>query len=69
MRIYTKTGDAGETGLIGGDRVPKQSARIEALGDVDELNATIGVGRLYASDSTLAEPLAKIQNWLFELGA
>lgn len=69
MRIYTRTGDAGETGLIGGDRVPKQSARIEALGDVDELNACIGVSRLHALDSKLAEPLAKIQNWLFELGA
>ncbi len=69
MRIYTKTGDAGETGLIGGERVPKQSARIDAIGDVDELNATIGLARVHSGGKGLDKPLSKIQNWLFELGA
>jgi cob(I)alamin adenosyltransferase len=45
MKIYTKTGDEGLTGLFGGGRVPKDHARVEAYGDVDELNAFIGVAR------------------------
>lgn len=62
MRIYTKTGDAGETGLLGGGRVPKTCLRINALGDVDELNAVLGqVG----SD----EETVRLQRWLFDLGA
>ncbi len=64
-RIYTKTGDRGETGLIGGGRVSKSSARIAAIGDVDELNAAIGVVRA-AEDAAI---LRQIQEHLFELGA
>src|SRR6266566_9677212 len=45
VKIYTKTGDAGETGLLGGGRVPKDHARVAAYGDVDETNAAIGVAR------------------------
>ena len=45
MKIYTKTGDAGDTGLFGGGRVPKDDPRVEAYGDVDELNAVIGLAR------------------------
>lgn len=69
MRIYTRTGDEGTTGLLGGDRVSKHSARIQAIGDVDELNAAIGLCRLHAEGSTLAPTLTVIQNWLFDLGA
>lgn len=68
MKIYTKTGDAGLTGLIGGRRVPKNSARIAAIGDIDELNASIGFARA-SGDSALDNTLSKIQNWLFEAGA
>ena len=50
MRIYTRTGDTGETGLIGGQRVPKDDPRVEAYGTVDELNAAIGVARGYLRD-------------------
>lgn len=69
MKIYTKTGDAGDTGLLGGDRVAKTSLRIETIGDIDELNAAIGVARAARPDSILDEDLAKIQSWLFDLGA
>ena len=65
-RIYTRGGDAGETSLGGGSRVPKTDARIEAVGEVDELNSLIGWSR--AIDG--APPvLARIQNELFDLGA
>jgi cob(I)alamin adenosyltransferase len=50
MRIYTRTGDTGETGLIGGQRVPKDDPRVEAYGTVDELNAALGVARGYLHD-------------------
>lgn len=69
MKIYTKTGDAGETGLVGGQRVPKDSLRIEAIGDVDELNAVIGLCRLHACGSSLDTLLEQVQNRLFDLGA
>ncbi|MFQ3586751.1 MAG: cob(I)yrinic acid a,c-diamide adenosyltransferase [Fimbriimonadaceae bacterium] len=69
MRIYTKTGDAGETGLIGGGRVAKHSLRITAIGEVDELNAAVGVARVHARESVLDETLGTIQNKLFDLGA
>lgn len=68
MKIYTKTGDDGTTGLIGGDRVRKCDARIECYGTVDELNATIGVAAVTAS-SPMREVLAAIQNDLFVIGA
>lgn len=66
MKIYTKTGDAGMTGLIGGSKVSKTSARIAAIGEVDELNAAIGLCRVVGEVDGL---LGKIQNWLFDLGA
>jgi cob(I)alamin adenosyltransferase len=68
MKIYTKTGDDGTTGLYGGDRISKTSARIQALGDVDELNAALGIARVSAS-LDLDDELARIQCWLFDLGA
>jgi cob(I)alamin adenosyltransferase len=67
-RIYTKTGDAGETGLGDGTRVPKTSLRIAAIGSVDEANAAIGVARLGSTGEPDAM-LARIQNELFDLGA
>lgn len=67
-KIYTKTGDAGETALGNGARVAKHSMRVAAYGTVDELNATVGVARLHASgDEDVA--LSRIQNDLFDLGA
>ena len=69
MKIYTKTGDDGTTGLYGGTRVPKYNLRIEAYGTVDELNSNIGLVRDQNIDITLKEQLLKIQNDLFTLGA
>ena len=69
-KIYTKTGDAGETGLGDGSRVAKHSARVEAYGTVDELNAVLGLARLHAQQhAELDAQLARIQNDLFDLGA
>jgi cob(I)alamin adenosyltransferase len=69
-RIYTRTGDAGDTGLVGGDRVSKADPRVEAYGAVDELNATLGLARLHAAaDPELHAMLGRIQNELFDLGA
>ena len=66
MKIYTKTGDEGETSLFGGMRVPKDDARVRAYGDVDELNAALGLAMaLEPSDSALAT----IQRDLFTIGA
>ena len=67
-RIYTKTGDSGETGLGDGSRVSKASARITAIGAVDEANSAIGVARVVA-DGEMDAMLARIQNDLFDLGA
>ncbi|WP_114966182.1 cob(I)yrinic acid a,c-diamide adenosyltransferase [Alkalilacustris brevis] len=67
-RIYTRTGDAGETALGDGTRVGKASARVESYGTVDELNSTLGLARLHAEGETDAQ-LARIQNDLFDLGA
>lgn len=67
-KIYTKTGDKGETALGNGDRVAKHSARVSAYGTVDEVNATVGLARLHATGD-VAEALARIQNDLFDLGA
>jgi cob(I)alamin adenosyltransferase len=69
LKIYTKTGDDGTTGLLGGGRVSKASARIEAIGETDELNAAIGVCRLYSAGSSLDPTLERTQNWLFDVGA
>ncbi len=68
LRIYTKTGDDGETHLFGGDRVSKDHRRVEAYGTVDELNAAIGVARAAATLS-VDDALAEIQSTLFEVGA
>ena len=68
MKIYTKTGDTGTTGLVGGSRVSKSDARIQAIGDVDELNALLGIARTLQADD-LDDLLGRIQNWLFDLGA
>ena len=69
MKIYTKTGDAGETGLFGGRRVSKADARVAAYGDVDELNAWLGFVRSNLSDGQLGEMLEHLQRDLFALGA
>jgi cob(I)alamin adenosyltransferase len=85
MKIYTKTGDDGETGLFGGPRVPKDNLRIEAYGTVDELNSVVGLVRLHTSSTSgdaalreqaardalksLDEQLERVQNQLFDLGA
>ena len=69
-RIYTRTGDKGDTALSNGERVRKDSLRVEAYGTVDEANATIGVARLSTGDDpALDAMLARIQNDLFDLGA
>jgi cob(I)alamin adenosyltransferase len=67
-RIYTKTGDKGETALGDGTRLPKHNLRIEAYGTVDETNATIGLVRLH-THGEMDRMLARIQNDLFDLGA
>lgn len=69
MKIYTKTGDAGTTGLFGGPRVSKDDARICAYGSVDELNAVIGTARSTGLSSRLDGMLATIQHQLFSIGA
>lgn len=68
MRIYTKTGDRGETSLLGGTRVPKDHVRVAAYGDVDETNAALGVARVQAA-AELAALLVSIQQRLFAIGA
>ncbi len=67
-KIYTRTGDKGDTALGNGDRVAKHSARVNAYGTSDELNSFVGVARLVA-DSDMDAALARIQNDLFDLGA
>lgn len=67
-KIYTRTGDKGETALVDGTRVPKTSARVAAYGTVDETNATVGLARLHATGE-LDAGLARISNDLFDLGA
>ena len=68
MRIYTKTGDRGETGLFGGGRVPKDHPRVAAYGDVDELNSTLGVVRATAPTDFFDELFQSIQRDLFSIG-
>jgi cob(I)alamin adenosyltransferase len=72
-RIYTKRGDAGETGLVGGQRVPKDTPRIEAYGTVDELNAFVGLAAVSCSEDSRLAPLAailrRVQHELFNLGS
>ena len=69
MKIYTKTGDKGETSLFGGKRVPKDALRIEAYGTVDELNSIIGVCRSMNTAKEVDAVFEEIQNDLFVLGA
>lgn len=68
-KIYTKTGDKGETGLSGGKRVRKDCPEIQAIGDVDELNSVIGMVLAYDLPKDLNDTLTKIQHQLFNLGA
>jgi len=69
MKIYTKTGDEGDTGLFGGGRVPKDHPRVSAYGDIDELNAVIGMARSVEMMPRIDEVLAPMQRDLFALGA
>ena len=68
MKIYTKTGDKGDTGLFGGGRVPKDDPRVAAYGDVDELNSTIGVARAALPGADFDSLLEQIQRDLFAIG-
>jgi cob(I)alamin adenosyltransferase len=69
MKIYTKKGDSGKTGLIGGTRVPKNAIRIDAYGTVDELNSFLGLVRDQAIDSNYKIQLIEIQDRLFTIGS
>ncbi len=69
MKVYTKTGDDGTTGLIGGTRVKKWDLRLESYGTIDELNSYIGLLRCQALNQKQTETLVAIQNHLFVLGA
>src|SRR4051812_22147761 len=67
--IYTKTGDEGQTGLFGGGRVGKDDPRVDAYGEVDELNATLGLARSYALPGELDALVKGLQDELFTVGA
>ena len=69
MRIYTRTGDSGDIGLFGGGRVSKNHPRVEAYGDVDELNAAIGFARSIEQMPRIDEVLVAVQRDLFAIGA
>ena len=69
MKIYTKTGDGGETSLFGGTRVRKSDPRVAAYGDVDELNAQLGLARTTSTDAEIVAELLQLQRDLFALGA
>jgi cob(I)alamin adenosyltransferase len=69
VKIYTKTGDSGETALLGGHRVSKAEPRVAAYGDVDELNAFLGLARSFGVDDRMASMLDRIQRDLFAIGA
>ena len=69
LKIYTRTGDAGETGLFGGGRVPKDHARVDTYGDVDELNAFLGLARSVEAMPRVDDILLPIQHDLFAIGA
>jgi cob(I)alamin adenosyltransferase len=76
-RVYTRTGDRGETALVGGKRVPKDTPRIEAYGALDELNAVVGLARVFNEERLrdgeahrwLDDVLKRLQNQLFDLGS
>jgi cob(I)alamin adenosyltransferase len=69
VKIYTRTGDAGDTSHVGGTRVRKDDPRVDAYGEIDELNAWLGVVRAAHCDATLDDPLVQLQRDLFALGA
>ena len=69
MKIYTKTGDQGETGLFAGPRVPKDDPRVGAYGTVDELSSAVGIAAAYAADEWTRVLLQKVQSDLFTIGA
>jgi len=69
MKIYTKTGDKGETSLFGGERVQKSEQRLRAYGTIDELNSFTGIAVFETADDGVKKILLKIQNQLFSLGA
>ncbi len=69
MRVYTGTGDTGMTGLVGNERVHKTDLRIESVGAIDEVNASIGLARVAAAGSDLATTLEWLQSVLFDAGA
>ena len=69
LKIYTRTGDRGDTGLFGGGRVGKDDVRVDAYGEVDELNAVVGVVRATAPASPIATLLEQVQRDLFSIGA
>ena len=69
MKIYTRTGDTGETSLFSGDRARKNDPRVDAYGEVDELNAWLGLARASSLDATLSVEIVSIQRDLFALGA
>ena len=75
-RVYTRSGDSGDTGLVGGTRVPKDASRIEAYGTVDELNSIVGLARVFNAETAagmardrLEGILKRVQNELFDLGS
>ena len=69
MKIYTKTGDSGETGLFKGPRVQKHDLRVEAYGNVDECNALIGLALIQVEHPEIKKLLSSIQHEMFEVGA
>ena len=69
MKIYTRTGDTGETSLFSGDRARKNDPRVDAYGEVDELNAWLGLARASSLDATLSTEIIAIQRDLFAVGA
>jgi cob(I)alamin adenosyltransferase len=69
MRIYTKTGDRGDTGLFGGQRVPKDDLRVEAYGTADELNAVLGIAASSCTDPELSRLILALQEDMFQLGS
>ena len=69
MKIYTRTGDSGDTGLLDGRRVSKASSRIDTCGEVDELNACLGLALSLGIDTDLADMVVQIQRQLFSIGA
>lgn len=75
-RVYTRSGDKGDTGLVGGSRVPKDALRIEAYGTIDELNAIVGLARVFNAEAAatpagdrIEDLLKRLQNELFDLGS